>query len=67
MEQHAIEESDMFKKGIVTLDDCVDTVAEAKAKAKAAARKIKKETEGEVNEELEELAASTKKPVTKKK
>lgn len=69
MEQFAIEASEMFKKGLITLDDAVDTPAEAAAKAKAAARKIKKETEGEVNEELEELAIrmGEKKPTQKKK
>lgn len=67
MEQYAIEESDMFKKGLVTLDDCVDTPAEAEAKAKAAARRIKRETEGEVNEELEELVQDKQNKKTAKK
>jgi hypothetical protein len=69
MEQFAIEASEMFKKGLITLDDAVDTPAEAVAKAKAAARKMAKENapEQEVNEELEELAGSTKKTTPKKK
>ena len=69
MEQFAIEESEMFKKGIVTLDDCVDTPAEALAKAKSAAMRMAEESgqEQEVNEELEELASSMHKNTTKKK
>jgi hypothetical protein len=67
MEQFAIEASEMFKKGLVTLDDAVDTPAEAEAKAKAAARRIKRETEGEVNEELEELVQEKQTKKTAKK
>lgn len=47
MEQFAIEESEMFKNGIVTLDDCVDTPAEAEAKARAAALRMAEEEEEE--------------------
>jgi hypothetical protein len=52
MEQFAIEASEMFKKGLVTLDDAVDTPAEAEAKAKAAARR-KKAVEEEEEIEIE--------------
>ncbi len=67
MEQFAIEASEMFKKGLITLDDAVDTPAEVEAKAKAAARKKKaEEEEAEVNEELEDIASTKPKKTTKK-
>lgn len=40
MEQLAIEKSEMFRKGIVTLDSAIDTPEEAQRKAKAAAVRI---------------------------
>lgn len=68
MEQFAIEASEMFKKGLVTLDDAVDTPAEAEAKAKAAARKAKKvePNDEEVNEELERIEGVQKTPSKKR-
>lgn len=63
MEQFAIEASEMFKKGLVTLDDAVDTPAEAEAKAKAAARRkkaVEEEEEIEI-EDTKQVKKTTKK------
>lgn len=67
MEQFAIESSEMFKKGLVTLDDSVETQAEIKAKAEAAARAMKEENEQQEKEENgSEEPVVEKKPRTKK-
>lgn len=51
LEQFAIEESEMFKRGIVTLDSCVETRKEAEAKARLAAQMAKEEEEAEADAE----------------
>jgi hypothetical protein len=61
MEQFAIEASEMFKKGLVTLDDAVDTPAEAEAKAKAAARRKKVVDEEDEIEDTKQVKKTTKK------
>lgn len=64
MEQLAIEESQMFKRRLIMLEDCVETAAEIKAKAAAAARKAKAEAKEEAGEED---AVEEKKTTAKKK
>ncbi len=49
LEQFAIEESEMFKRGIVTLDSSVETRKEAEAKARLAAQMAKEEEEAEAD------------------
>ena len=65
MEQFAIEESEMFLKGIIKLDSAVDTEAELQAKAAAAARAMKEE-EAEAESENEAAEEETVKPAVKK-
>lgn len=67
MEQLAIEKSELYRKGIITKDDSVETIAEIKAKAEAAALRMKEE------EAIEEVGAEAdpifpeSKPTKKKK
>lgn len=68
MEQYAIESSEMFERGIITLDSSVDTPAEVKAKAAAAARRQQAEQRAEQDEkELEEVMGISADKKTKKK
>ena len=67
MEQFAIEESEMFRRGIVRLDSAVETQKEMEAKARAAARAEKEETaENEETEDTQDVPQSKPKPRTKK-
>lgn len=61
MEQFAIESSEMFKNGLVTLDEAVETQQEIEAKARAAAR-----AEREKEQALEEMGLDDDEPAEKK-
>lgn len=61
LEQFAIEESEMFKRGIVTLDSSVETRKEAEAKARLAAQMAKEEEEAEADVEETPKKVATKK------